>query len=533
MEKIFIHSLRLAFAALLLVGSLTACQTDETAFYGDEESVTMNFTLGYHPLDTDFKIYIDGVEFKSGQIYMPLSSMQPDSTQEARITIQPIDTHGYNTGTPSEFTLDLKPDTAFTVIYAVNDQPRIMSADNADNFFNVSPYCMFFPAKYKDSQNSTLGITFNDEKLNMINGMPVTFYKGRQNTGTLKFYHNPIRKIEGHYGGGSDLAAYYPETEEPLGVIDNYTFTEDQNNTALYYFMPLGGDVQWFTDDNVAQCLKIRPDLRFITSASMDYQNGYRLYYNGELLMDFSQNGGDIYAVKGKGYETGEAMIEYYHVNFDNEMGTVDTVDVKEVYRGELAYDKFNFIFDGTVAPNIYQGADPADRQSAFVRLGAANLYDENYNEYTGNVDLELWTMFRNDDWIYEPVQMLAQVKNIALDTYSDPVEINVKDVFPADELAKLETQGQLEMYDPNTWEETEDGRKMSVSLQVRAFKPGTREELEVNINSALDMGSFPGLMTYTDDYLSLLPPIQFADKCYYLFNMRGDTRIRLNQGPW
>lgn len=494
-------NLLLGIASLL---GMASCQTDETPFY-DEHTVKMAFKMGYHPLDTYYRLTLDGDAYtttdytwgddddrREGYAYVPLSSLRPDSTQTSVLRIYPMDNKGHDIGNPSEFTLNLKPDTAFTFVHAVNDQPR---QKNDEDFFDVTISCEFVPYRY--GINARHGITFNGEKLNLR--QQVTFYKKRDNTGTLKFYAN-----NNHNGQYSDMI-YFPETEPAVGEIDNFSFNENQ--TTLTYIQPLGGEVQWFTkkEDYVI----INP---MVTTLGNDDQTEFLFYYRGEPLQEASDN----YAVKD--WTSGEVVVKSYRVE-----NYTDTVDVKEQFRGTLDADKLDFLWDGqTLSTKEYKGEDPTDQQSVFFRVGASWMGSTSADK----CDIEFWLCSKDASGVYHQNKLVKSLQNVSAGSFSDPVQIHLKgDVFPEDVWDKAMADGKLNLFD-ESYQPTPEAEKCNIYLRLNVYKPGTKEDMYPNQGESdryMDMTmNFSESFPATEDYLGILFPPKFTFKLGYL-----------EQGPW
>lgn len=420
--------------------------------------------------------------------------------------VQPLNNRGEDTGIATEFTLNLKPDTAFTFVHAVNDQPRLQ---NKEDFFNVTIKCKFVPFRF--GSNANHGITFNGEKLdlNTFYGK-VTFYKKLANTGTLKFYANNT------HGGVYGDMVYFPEKEPALAEIDNFTFSEDQKR--LTYIQPLGGELQWFTKDD--DYLKLRPNTTKITG---DENTKFLYYYNGEPL----QENNDNYAVKE--WTTGEVVVKTYRLeNYS------DTVDVKEQYRGTLAYDKLQFYWDGEkVFTGEWTGADPTDRQSVFFRFGADWLVGDPVDAY----DIDFYLCSMDAKGVYHQNKLVKSLKNVKAGSISDPVEIHLKgDVFPQDVWDKAVAAGKLNMVDEN-YQQLPEMERCNIYLHLTVYKAGTREEMFTNLGDSeryIDMTqTFSSSFVNTEDYLGILFPPAFTFKCAYL--MQGQWRLSSNVqvGSW
>lgn len=512
-------NLLLGIASLL---GMASCQTDETPFY-DEHTVKMAFKMGYHPLDTYYRLTLDGDAYTTtdfpwgdyndrteGYAYVPLSSLRPDSTQTSVLHIYPLDNKGHDMGEPSEFTLNLKPDTAFTFVHAVNDQPRLR---NDEDFYDVQITRKFVPYRYGNYAEH--GITFNGEKLDLRytngNNGKITLYKKRDNTGTLKFYANNT-----HNGQYSDYV-YFPETEPALGEIDNFSFSEEQ--TTLTYIQPLGGEVQWFTKDE--DYVILNPSVTQL--GSYDDQIKFMYFYRGEPLQDGIAN----YAVKD--WTTGEAVVKSYRLE-----NSTDTVDVKEVFRGTLAAKDFSFIWDGTKMISMeYKGEDPTDQQSVFFSVSA--LWDGAKQD--DKCDIELWLCSRDADRQYHDVKLVKSFQNVSAGSYSDPVQIHLRgDVFPEDIYDKAMADGKFVMRDADRVYNP-DYYKLNLYLKLKVYKPGTKEDLFPSLSDSQrhkDMTNvFSKSFPRTDSYRAYVFPPKFTFKLGYLQQGVYGLSSPLQFGSW
>ena len=519
----------------MMLGVLTGCQTEETPFY-DEPSVKMTLALGYRPAGVFYKMYIDGRPYTSNDYpfdvggknhsdaYFPLSVLDADSTKRCILTVQAIDRYGNPIKDPVEFPITVKKDTAYTIVHAVGDQPRLKTADNADSFFDVSLQKSWMPLDY----GNNIGITFNEEKFNADLYAPATFYKENDNTYDVKFY--TTARIGGN--GGFD---FNPDKQEPIATVASHKFTPEV--TQLQYFMPLGGEMTLGPSEDVenakAECLYIKPQ---IYNLSSDNFNGYEYIYHGKKL-EPSGN----YAAKGQGYEDGELSVRgIIQKQVQGESGWNTDTTYVDIFKGNVKYNEMDVVWDGTAGKlNEWEFEDPASNQSAFFRVSAAQATGGNYKAY----DIELWlcSYEPNDYSFTKPERMVKRIENIKPGAWSEPIELHVKgDFMPQDIYDKASAAGKLDMYavtEAGEYIDNEDYMKCTMGLMLKVFEHGTSNQLFTNVKPFdLPTSQESPFQTDYDDTGSawiVMPPKGFEYKGYYLQESQYNFQVVNKQGRW